>query len=147
MPARKTTCKEALRGLPNRHKLTIHRLYRDQLLLTERHLDGLIHDANETLELLTKLSTSFQSVEEQTSTFRSRCDELLLEQDKLRKVHDGVENDIRYYAYLETASRRLNAPGASKLVDDSQFADMMEELDSCISFMTFHVSNKPGFKG
>lgn len=66
-----------------------------------------------------------------------------MEQDKLRKVHDGVENDMRYYAYLETASRRLNAPGASKLVDDSQFADMMEEIDSCISFMAFHVSRHP----
>lgn len=114
------------------------RLYRDQLLLTERHLDGLIDDANTTLELLTKLSLSFQSVDDQTSTFQAQCEELLTEQHRLEKLSGEVENDLRYYAYLETASRRLNAPGASRLVDDSSFADMMEEIDSCISFMTFH---------
>lgn len=117
-----------------------HRLYRDQLLLTERHLDGLIDDANSTLELLTKLSTSFQSVETQTSTFRSQCETLLTEQRRLEKLADEVGTDLYYYSYLDTASRRLNAPGAGKLVDDSAFGDMIEDIDTCIKFMESHVS-------
>lgn len=116
------------------------RLYRDQLLLTERHLDGLIDDANSTLELLTKLSTSFQSVETQTSTFRSQCETLLTEQRRLEKLADEVGTDLYYYSYLDTASRRLNAPGAGKLVDDSAFGDMIEDIDACIKFMESHVS-------
>lgn len=113
-------------------------------MLTERHLDGLISDANATLELLTTLSNSFQSVEEQTTTFQSQCEELLTEQRRLEKLADEVGTDLRYYAYLETATRRLNAPGASRLVDDSSFGDMMEEIESCISFMAFHVSENWG---
>ncbi|KND93008.1 Conserved oligomeric Golgi complex subunit 3 [Tolypocladium ophioglossoides CBS 100239] len=113
-------------------------LYRDQLTLTERHLDGLINDANATLTLLTSLSNSFQSVEAQTSSFQSQCESLLTEQRRLEKLADQVGTDLYYYAYLDTASRRLNAPGASRLVDDGAFGEMVENIGSCIDFMDAH---------
>lgn len=116
------------------------RLYRDQLALTERHLDGLIDDANATLKLLTTLTGSFKSVEAQTSSFQSQCEDLLGEQKRLEKVAHDVGTDLHYYAYLDTATRRLNAPGASRLVDDDAFAEMVENIDACIVFMTEHVS-------
>ncbi|KAK5995676.1 Conserved oligomeric Golgi complex subunit 3 [Cladobotryum mycophilum] len=113
-------------------------LYWDQLKLTERHLDGLINDANEALKLLTTLSNSFQSVEAQTSTFQSQCEELVTEQTRLEKLANEVGTDLHYYAYLETATRRLNAPGASRLVDDDDFGEMVANIDSCIAFMNSH---------
>lgn len=116
------------------------RLYRDQLTLTERHLDGLIDDANATLKLLTSLSHSFQSVEAQTSTFQSQCEDLLKEQRRLEDLADDVGTDLHYYAYLDNATRRLNAPGASRLVDDDSFGEMIENIDACIVFMEKHVS-------
>lgn len=116
------------------------RLYRDQLTLTERHLDGLIDDANATLKLLTSLSNSFQSVETQTSSFQSQCEDLLTEQRRLEVLADEVGTDLYYYAYLDTATRRLNAPGASRLVDDDNLAEMIENIDACIVFMEEHVS-------
>lgn len=115
-------------------------LYRDQLQLTERHLDGLIDDANATLHLLTTLSNAFQSVENQTSSFQAQCEDLLNEQRRLEKLADDVGTDLHYYAYLETATRRLNGPGASRLVDDESFGDMVENLEACIVFMDEHVS-------
>ena len=120
-------------------ELTLRRLYRDQLTLTERHLDSLIDDSNATLKLLTSLSDSFQSVEAQTSTFRSQCEDLLAEQRRLEKLADDVGTDIQYYEYLDTSSRRLNAPGAGRLVDDEILGDMVENIDSCIEFMEKHV--------
>lgn len=117
------------------------RLYGDQLALTERHLDGLIDDANATLKLLTSLSNSFQSVEAQTSTFQSQCEDLLSEQRRLEKLADEVGTDLHYYAYLETATRRLNAPGASRLVEDDSFGELVENIDSCIAFMDSHVGH------
>lgn len=119
--------------------LTARRLYRDQLALTERHLDGLIDDANATLNLLTSLSNSFQSVEAQTSTFQSQCEDLVNEQRRLEALADEVGTDLHYYAYLDNATRRLNAPGASRLVEDASFGEMVENIDSCIVFMEEHV--------
>ncbi|KAF4961913.1 hypothetical protein FSARC_9989 [Fusarium sarcochroum] len=114
-------------------------LYRDQLTLTERHLDGLIEDANATLKLLTSLSNSFGSVEAQTSTFQSQCEDLLHEQRRLEVLADEVGTDLHYYAYLDNATRRLNAPGASRLVDDASFGEMVENIDSCVVFMENHA--------
>lgn len=116
-------------------------LYRDQLALTERHLDNLIDDANSTLKLLTTLSNSFKSVESQTSTFQSQCEDLLNEQKRLEKLAHDVGTDIHYYHYLDNATRRLNAPGASRIVDDHTFGEMVEAIDSCIVFMSKHVSS------
>jgi hypothetical protein len=102
-------------------------------------LDGLIEDANATLKLLTSLSNSFGSVEAQTSTFQSQCEELLQEQRRLEALADEVGTDLHYYAYLDNATRRLNAPGASRLVDDASFGEMVENIDACIVFMENHV--------
>ena len=115
-------------------------LYRDQLTLTERHLDGLIEDANATLKLLTTLSDSFESVEAQTSSFRSQCEDLLSEQRRLEKLATDVGSDLNHYAYLDTVSRRLNAPGASRLVDSVEFGDMIDNIEVCIVFLEEHAT-------
>ncbi|PHH80320.1 hypothetical protein CDD80_1959 [Ophiocordyceps camponoti-rufipedis] len=115
-------------------------LYQDQLTLTERHLDGLIDDANAALDLLSTLSRSFQSVEAQTTSFRSQCEGLLNEQHRLERLADEVGTDLHYYAYLDMATRRLNAPGASRLVEDDGFGDMVTNIDACIGFMNDHAS-------
>jgi hypothetical protein len=115
-------------------------LYRDQLVLTERHLNGLVDDANSTLDLLAALSNSFKSVEAQTSTFRSQCEDLLTEQKRLERLAHDVGTDLYYYAYLETATRRLNAPGASRLVEVDDFGDMVSDIDACVVFMEERVS-------
>lgn len=114
-------------------------LYRDQLSLTERHLDSLIHDADEAISLLTTLSTSFKSVETQTSSFQARCDHLLTEQTRLQKLADEVGTNLYYYAYLDNVSRRLNAPGASRLAEHSDLAEALHNLEACIEFMSKNV--------
>ncbi|XWW99320.1 hypothetical protein V2A60_007329 [Cordyceps javanica] len=113
-------------------------LYRDQLSLTERHLNALIIDTNAALGLLTQLSDSFQSVEAQTSTFQAQCEELLTEQTRLEKLANDVGTDYYYYSYLDNATRRLNAPGAGRLVDDESFGEMVENIDACVAFMEDH---------
>ncbi|PHH64451.1 hypothetical protein CDD81_4526 [Ophiocordyceps australis] len=112
----------------------------DQLALTERHLDGLIEEANAALALLTSLSTSFQSVQSQTSSFQSQCQDIISEQHRLEKLVDQVGTDLHYYAYLDIATRRLNAPGASRLVESADLGDLIENIDACIHFMDSHDS-------
>ncbi|KAI0475220.1 Sec34-like family-domain-containing protein [Xylariaceae sp. FL0804] len=113
-------------------------LYQDQLELAERHLDTLIADADGALDLLTSLADSFRAVEAQTSSFQAQCDDLLSEERRLRKLADEVGTDLHYYAYLDGVTRRLNAPGASRLVYHENFGEILTNLDACISFMADH---------
>ncbi|KAI0179699.1 Sec34-like family protein [Hypoxylon sp. FL1284] len=112
--------------------------YQDQLEMTERHLDTLINDTNGALDLLTSLADSFRAVDSQTSSFKAQCDDLLSEEKRLQKLADEVGTDLHYYAYLDGVTRRLNAPGASRLVNHESFAEIMTNLDACIAFMIDH---------
>lgn len=114
-------------------------IYKDQLELTERHLDALIVDTNASLDLLTTLSNSFQAVETQTTSFQSQCEDLIDEQKRLQKLADDVGTDLYFYTYLDNVTRRLNAPGAGRLVEDAVFGEVLDNLNSCIDFMTKHV--------
>lgn len=108
--------------------------------LTERHLDTLIEDTTSALSLLAGLSESFDTVERETTAFQSQCEVLLEDQKRLKKLENEVVNDLKYYSYLEPITRRLNAPGASRLVRDEGFVEMLTNLNNCIWFMSKHVS-------
>ncbi|CZT09685.1 related to conserved oligomeric Golgi complex component 3 [Rhynchosporium agropyri] len=113
-------------------------LYRDQLVISERHLDTLINDTSAALDLLASLSESFKAVESETATFQAQCEDLLDEQKRLRDLADEVGTDLQYYAYLEPLTRRLNAPGSGRLVRNDDFLDMLLNLNTCIDFMVQH---------
>jgi ABC-type transporter Mla subunit MlaD len=108
--------------------------------MTERHLDRLVNDANGALDLLTSLADNFRAVEAHTSSFQAQCDDLLSEEQRLQTLADEVGTDLHYYAYLDGVTRRLNAPGASRLVDHENFGEILTNLDACIEFMSNHVS-------
>ncbi|OBT83578.1 hypothetical protein VE02_06952 [Pseudogymnoascus sp. 03VT05] len=117
-------------------------LYRDQLALSERHLDNLVEDTSRALDLLSNLSDSFKAVEAQTVSFQSQCEDLLLEQKRLKDLADEVGTDLQYYSYLEPITRRLNAPGASTMIGDESFVEILSNLDACIVFMRQHPEHK-----
>ena len=115
------------------------RLYRNQLALSERHLETLIQDTTSALDLLAGLSDSFKTVESQTTAFQAQCEDLLAEQKRIRDLADEVGVDLQYYAYLEPLTRRLDAPGSGRLVRSDDFLDMLLNLNTCIDFMDQHV--------
>jgi hypothetical protein len=114
-------------------------IYRDQLELSERHLESLLNDTTSALDLLAGLSESFKTVESQTTAFQSQCEDLLADQKRLRDLAYEVGTDLQYYAYLEPLTRRLNAPGSGRLVKSDDFLDMLTNLNTCIDFMDQHV--------
>ncbi|KXX77278.1 Conserved oligomeric Golgi complex subunit 3 [Madurella mycetomatis] len=115
-------------------------LYHDELAMTERHLGTLIDDADSALKVLESLCQSFRAVDEQTSSFQAQCDGLLTEQKRLETLAESVGTDLSYYSYLDPITRRLNAPGAGRLVDGSEFTKILSTLDSCTDFMTKNPS-------
>lgn len=109
------------------------------MVLSERHLDNLLIDTASPLDTLATLSESFKNVEVQTTVFQAQCEDLLEEQKRIRELADEVGTDLQYYAYLEPLTRRLNAPGAGRLVKNGDFLEMLQNLNSCIEFMDQHV--------
>ena len=92
--------------------------------------------------MLSTLSNSFNAVESQTEQFRQQCESLLTEQKRLESLADAIEENARYYTYLEPMTRRLNAPGAANLVKGQDFPEMLSNLDNCIAYMEAHPKHR-----
>jgi hypothetical protein len=118
------------------------RLYQAQLHMTRSHLDGIIADTSSTLDVLASLSSAFHAVDAQTTAFRTQCEGLIDDQTRITKLADDMGQNLRYYLYLEPTTKRLNAPGAAKIVRGTDFAEMMANLDSCLEYMQAHAKHK-----
>lgn len=110
--------------------------------MTRTHLDNIISDTTSTLDILSSLSDSFKVVEAQTNAFRTQCEGLIDDQKRITKLADDMEQNLRYYLYLEPTTKRLNAPGAGKIVRGKEFTDMLANLDSCLEYMQAHSKHK-----
>ncbi|QDS71416.1 hypothetical protein FKW77_003306 [Venturia effusa] len=119
-----------------------YQLYRDQLVLTESHLNSLLSSANSALELLAGLSNSFKAVESQTTAFQAQCEHLLNDQKRTLKMADDIADNLQYYTYLEPITKRLNAPGAGRWVQTKEFSDMLSNLDACLEYMQAHPKQR-----
>ncbi|KAA8622584.1 Sec34 domain-containing protein [Pyrenophora tritici-repentis] len=110
--------------------------------MTRNHLENIISDTSSTLDILSSLSESFKIVEAQTNAFRTQCEGLIDDQKRITKLADDMEQNLRYYLYLEPTTKRLNAPGAGKIVRGSEFVEMLANLDSCLEYMQAHSKHK-----
>ncbi|KAI4692990.1 uncharacterized protein J4E88_001361 [Alternaria novae-zelandiae] len=119
-----------------------YRLYQNQLHITRNHLENIISDTTSTLDVLSSLSESFKIVEAQTNAFRTQCEGLIDDQKRITKLADDMEQNLRYYLYLEPTTKRLNAPGAGKIVRGKEFVEMLANLDSCLEYMQAHSKHR-----
>lgn len=110
--------------------------------MTRNHLQNVISDTTSALDILSSLSESFKIVEAQTNAFRTQCEGLIDDQKRITKLADDMEQNLRYYLYLEPTTKRLNAPGAGKIVRGSEFVEMLANLDSCLDYMQAHSKHR-----
>ena len=116
--------------------------YHGLVQISSSHLDNVLSSTTDTLALLAALSSSFKSVEAQTDAFRQQCESLVTEQRRLTTLANDVQENARYYTFLEPITRRLNAPGAASLVRGHDFAEMLFNLDNCLAYMESHPNHK-----
>ncbi|GAB7361248.1 hypothetical protein MBLNU230_g1309t1 [Neophaeotheca triangularis] len=121
---------------------TEYQSYYDHLRLSESHLESLLVGNRSALSLLANLSDSFQAVEARTEAFRQQCESLLSEQRRLSSLANNIQENARYYTYLEPMTRRLNAPGATNLVKGDDFPGMLANLDGCLEYMEAHSNHQ-----
>ena len=97
----------------------------------------------------------WKSVERSGKNIKDACEQLLEErvgcmtcflfpvfdhgpQDKLLELTDEVDARLEYFHELEHATRMLNHPGES-LVLQTDFLYMVERVDICIEYLKAHV--------
>ncbi|KAI4174507.1 MAG: hypothetical protein LQ343_002264 [Gyalolechia ehrenbergii] len=132
-------------GLENDLLEASHEEYTDyirQLDVSSSHLDSLLLNTTNTLELLSSLSESFKLVESQTTAFQKQCEGLIDEQKRLTKLADGINHNLRYYSFLEPVTKRLNSPGASNFARSEEFSNMLARLDECLEYMAAHPKHR-----
>ncbi|KAL8644031.1 MAG: hypothetical protein Q9210_007455, partial [Variospora velana] len=116
--------------------------YQKQLELSSAHLDALLSSTTDALDLLSSLSNSFKAVEAQTTNFQKQCEGLIQEQRRLTQLADGINQNMKYYSFLEPVTRRLNAPGAGSFVRSEEYSSMLARLDECLEYMAAHPKHR-----
>lgn len=122
--------------------LSSGRNYLDELDAARDHLDRLLKATAATLDQLTDISSSFKSIDAQTTVFSAKSSGILQEQARNEQLVDAISENLQYYEPLERIYRRLNAPGAGNFVRNSDFSDMLVTLDECIDYMQTHPKHK-----
>ena len=114
--------------------------YERKLALAQSHLDSILAETDTSLDLLSTLADGFRAVEIQTGAFEKQCKGVSKEQAQMTKVVTDIEENLKYYSFLEPATKRLNAATVGAMVKTQEFSDLLSKLDECLEYMTSHVS-------
>ncbi|KAF7376406.1 Sec34-domain-containing protein [Mycena sanguinolenta] len=79
----------------------------------------------------------WRGVEEGGKSLKDACERLLEERDRLLEMTDEIGTRLEYFQELEQATRMLNHPGES-LVLQTDFLYMVERVDICIDYLKAH---------
>ncbi|KAJ7731297.1 Sec34-like family-domain-containing protein [Mycena maculata] len=79
----------------------------------------------------------WRGVEEGGKSLKDACERLLDERDRLLELTDEIGTRLEYFQELEHATRMLNHPGES-LVLQTDFLYMVERVDICIDYLKAH---------
>ncbi|RPA99180.1 hypothetical protein L873DRAFT_1835529 [Choiromyces venosus 120613-1] len=118
-----------LQDANSEHKLFQHTL--DSYLTT---CNSLISTTDSTLNLLTELEKSFQTVYSQTSSFQETCSSLLTHQNHIKSLLDSISTNLHPFTELDPITRALSRPG-SDFVKTPSFREMLVRLDKCLAWM------------
>ncbi|KAF7790075.1 hypothetical protein EIP86_001025 [Pleurotus ostreatoroseus] len=99
--------------------------------------DRLVQWIDEIESEVDEMIEGWRSVEEGGKSLKDACEQLLEERDKLLEMTDSIGTRLEYFQELEHATRMLNHPGES-LVLQTDFLYMVERVDICIDYLKAH---------
>ncbi|KAI0266947.1 Sec34-like family-domain-containing protein [Gloeopeniophorella convolvens] len=118
--------------------------FRQHLSRVSEHLDmcdKLVNRVDQIDADLTGMLDGWRSVEEGGKSLQDASQKLLNERDRLVELHETIGTTLEYFQELEHATRLLNHPGES-LVLQTDFLYMVERVDVCIDFLKSHRNYK-----
>ncbi|KAF8557664.1 Sec34-domain-containing protein [Imleria badia] len=114
--------------------------FRAHVAMVADHLgtvDMLLERLDEVEKEVDSMLEGWRSVEEGGRSLKDACERLLEDRDKLLDLTDEIDTRLEYFQELEHATRMLNHPGES-LVLQTDFLYMVERVDICIEYLKAH---------
>ncbi|KAF8134474.1 Sec34-like family-domain-containing protein [Boletus edulis] len=114
--------------------------FRAHVAMVAEHLgtaDMLLERLDEVEKEVDSMLEAWRSVEEGGRSLKDACERLLEDRDKLLDFTDEIDMRLEYFQELEHATRMLNHPGES-LVLQTDFLYMVERVDICIEYLKAH---------
>ncbi|KAJ6500169.1 Sec34-like family-domain-containing protein [Mycena vitilis] len=114
--------------------------FRAHVASVSEHLDtcdGLVERIDEVDAEVDGMLEGWRGVEEGGKSLKDACERLLEERDRLLEMTDEIGARLEYFQELEQATRMLNHPGES-LVLQTDFLYMVERVDICIDYLKAH---------
>ncbi|KAJ7223524.1 Sec34-like family-domain-containing protein, partial [Mycena pura] len=111
--------------------------FRAHVASVSEHLDTcdrLVERIDEVDAEVDGMLEGWRGVEEGGKSLKDACERLLEERDRLLEMTDEIGTRLEYFQELEHATRMLNHPGES-LVLQTDFLYMVERVDICIDFL------------
>ncbi|KAI0743658.1 Sec34-domain-containing protein [Daedaleopsis nitida] len=99
--------------------------------------DRLVNRIDEIDREVEDMLQGWRSVEESGRSLKDACEQLLQERDRILDITIAIEERLEYFQELEQATRMLNHPGES-LVLQTDFLYMVERVDICIDYLKAH---------
>nr|CAG4641520.1 EOG090X02EM [Eurycercus lamellatus] len=117
-----------------------YRIYLTQLEKHQQDCDELLSQVTGTLDKLSKLHSQYGFVSNKTTSLHEACEQMLIDQNKLAKLADDLEDNISYFLEFEKIQSQLSSPTLS--VHGELFRDILDRLDKCIDYMQTHPQYK-----
>ncbi|KAF8210627.1 Sec34-like family-domain-containing protein [Mycena galopus ATCC 62051] len=114
--------------------------FRAHVASVSEHLDTcdrLVERIDEVDAEVDGMLEGWRGVEEGGKSLKDACERLLEERDRLLEMTDEIGTRLEYFQELEQATRMLNHPGES-LVLQTDFLYMVERVDICIDYLKAH---------
>ncbi|KAH0828023.1 Sec34-like family-domain-containing protein [Lanmaoa asiatica] len=114
--------------------------FRAHVAMVAEHLgtaDMLLERLDEVEKEVDSMLEGWRGVEEGGRSLKDACERLLEDRDKLLDLTDEIDTRLEYFQELEHATRMLNHPGES-LVLQTDFLYMVERVDICIEYLKAH---------
>ncbi|KAJ7252598.1 Sec34-like family-domain-containing protein [Mycena rebaudengoi] len=114
--------------------------FRAHVASVSEHLDTcdrLVERIDEVDAEVDGMLEGWRGVEESGKSLKDACERLLEERDRLLQMTDEIGARLEYFQELEQATRMLNHPGES-LVLQTDFLYMVERVDICIDYLKTH---------
>lgn len=105
----------------------------DSATITAYACENLLKDSEKVTTFLNELSSSFDFVRKETNAFEEVSEALMSEQVRLGDLATQIEDHLKIFNSLDSATRILNAPG-SDLVTRKNFKALLQDLDKGLEY-------------
>ncbi|KAI5477958.1 Golgi complex component Cog3 [Pseudohyphozyma bogoriensis] len=112
-------------------------IYRTHLSELDEYIEScemVLEQLDDARGLLSEMEANYRFVEDNSRALQLACETMLDEQKHLIEVTEAIGARLEYFRELETATRMLNLPGETLVLQDD-FLNMLDRLDVSLDYL------------